>query len=45
MNNKNKFNEEWWDAHLMTYEAWDLPEDIKSLKNSDKFKKVNLDYL
>ena len=30
MNNENKFNEEWWDKNPMTYEDWNLSENIRS---------------
>ncbi len=45
MNNENKFNEEWWDKNPMTYEDWNLSENIRSLTNVDKIKKMNSDYI
>ena len=40
MSEKNKLNEDWWDKNPMTYEDWDLPEDDRSLKNEEKFKRI-----
>ena len=45
MSEKNKLNEDWWDKNPMTYEDWDLPEDDRSLKNEEKFKKINSTYM
>jgi len=45
MNNKNKFNEEWWDKNPMTYEDWNLSESIRSSINIDKIKKINSEYI
>ncbi len=45
MNNKNIPNEEWWNNNPMTYEDWDLSNDIRGSLNKVKFKKINNDYL
>ena len=45
MNNKNKFNEEWWDKNPMTYEDWNLSESIRSSIDIDKIKKINSEYI
>jgi 2-polyprenyl-3-methyl-5-hydroxy-6-metoxy-1,4-benzoquinol methylase len=45
MSEKNKFNEEWWDKNPMTYENWDLSENIRSSIDIDKTKKINSSYM
>ena len=45
MNDKNKFNEEWWDKNPMTYESWNLSENIRTSIDIDKIKKINSEYI
>ena len=41
MNNKNKFNEEWWNKNPMTYKDWNLSENVRSSIDIDELKKIN----
>ena len=45
MTDQNELNEKWWNSNPMTYEDWNLSKDIRDLKNPNKFKKINDDYL
>ena len=45
MNNKNKFNEEWWNKNPMTYKDWNLSENVRSSIDIDELKKINSEYI
>ena len=45
MNNKNKFNEEWWDKNPMTYKDWNLSKNVRSSIDIDELKKINSEYI
>ena len=45
MNDKNKFNEEWWNKNPMTYKDWNLSENVRSSIDIDELKKINSEYI
>ena len=41
MQKNNKFNEEWWEKNPLTYEDWELSENVRCAMDTDKLKKIN----